>query len=101
VNFAKLAATPQAEGLGPKVSSGPAGREEPSPRMNCRKNCVFNTTALEPHLARDTNTDTLSGMCALLIRGYGQNVPPCTSLRSLTVLPRWFRSGLRQHPRQD
>ena len=30
-------------------------------------------------LARDTSTDTMSGMCALLIRGYGQNVPPCTS----------------------
>jgi hypothetical protein len=27
----------------------------------------------------DTNTDIMSGMCALLIRGYGQNVPPCTS----------------------
>ena len=28
-------------------------------------------------LARATNTDTMSG--ALLIRGYGQNVPPCTN----------------------
>ena len=27
----------------------------------------------------DTNTDIMSGMCALLICGYGQNIPPCTS----------------------
>ena len=53
-------------------------------------------------LARDTNTDTMSATRALLIRGYGQNVPPCTS----ALGQGWFLApavqepvALRQHSR--
>ena len=54
-----------------------------------------------PDTMSGTNTATMSGMCAPLIRGNGQNVPPCTS-----ALGQWAVFGpavqpvaLRQHSR--
>jgi hypothetical protein len=84
------------------VGKIPYHRKEPSPRISRRKKI-----AQHDHLRTSTQRemripDTMSGMCALLIRGYGQNVPPCTgALGQWAVFDPAVQESvaLRQHSR--